>query len=238
MKRLLLSGSVVLAAASLIAADAKNEITSAAKKLSDAGGYSWKQTVDVAGGGGGGGGGRFRPGPTEGKIAKDGTTHLAMTRGDNTIEAVLKGEKGAIKTQDGWQSLSEAAEAEGPTRFIAAMLRNFKAPAAEAQDLASKATDLKKDGDAYAADLSAESAKSLMTRFRRPGGDAPEVSDPKGSVKFWTKDGNLSKYQYHVQGKMNFNGNDIDIDRTTTVEIKQVGDTKVEVPEEAKKKLS
>jgi len=134
--------------------------------------------------------------------------------------------------------LSEAADAEGPTRFIAGVLRNFKAPAAEAQDLASKASDLKKDDDAYAADLSADAAKSLMTRFRRPGGEAPEVSDPKGSVKFWTKDGNLSKYQYHVKGKMNFNGNDIDIDRTTTVEIKQVGDTKVDVPEEAKKKLS
>src|SRR3954471_16323590 len=133
MKKLLFGGSVLIAAASLIAADAKNEITSAAKKLADAGSYSWKQTVDVAGGGGGGGGGggRFRPGPTEGKIAKDGTTHLAMTRGDNTIEAVLKGEKGAIKTQDGWQSWSEAADAEGPTRFIAGVLRNFKAPAAE-----------------------------------------------------------------------------------------------------------
>jgi len=37
---------------------------------------------------------------------------------------------------------------------------------------------------------------------------------------------------------MNFNGNDVDIDRTTTVEIKEVGSTKVDVPEEAKKKLS
>jgi hypothetical protein len=37
---------------------------------------------------------------------------------------------------------------------------------------------------------------------------------------------------------MNFNGNDIDVDRDTTVEIKDVGATKVEVPEGAKKKLS
>ena len=32
--------------------------------------------------------------------------------------------------------------------------------------------------------------------------------------------------------------NDVDIDRTTTTEIKDIGSTKVTVPEEAKKKLS
>ena len=41
-----------------------------------------------------------------------------------------------------------------------------------------------------------------------------------------------------IKMNMNFNGNDVDIDRTTTVEIKEVGSTKVDVPEEAKKKLS
>jgi hypothetical protein len=37
---------------------------------------------------------------------------------------------------------------------------------------------------------------------------------------------------------MSFNGNDMDVDRTTTVEIKDVGTTKITVPEEASKKLS
>ena len=36
---------------------------------------------------------------------------------------------------------------------------------------------------------------------------------------------------------MSFNGNDVDIDRTTTVAIKDIGTTKVEVPDDAKKKL-
>ena len=34
------------------------------------------------------------------------------------------------------------------------------------------------------------------------------------------------------------NGNDRDVDRTTTVQIKEVGSTKVDVPDEAKKKMS
>src|SRR5206468_4731839 len=54
----------------------------------------------------------------------------------------------------------------------------------------------------------------------------------------WVKDGVLAKYEFKVQGTMSFNGNDVDIDRTTTVEIKDVGSTKVELPDEAKKKVS
>src|SRR5687767_5231333 len=108
LKKPLLIGTALLVATSLIAAEAKDEVTSAAKKLASADGYSWKSTSESAGGGGGGGGGRGRMGPTEGKASKDGTVLLSMTRGDSTTEAVIKGQKGAIKTQDGWQSLSEA----------------------------------------------------------------------------------------------------------------------------------
>ena len=235
MKTILL-GAIALLAGSLIAADSspKDDIKSAAKKLAEKSNYSWRTTVESAGGGGG----RGRPGPTEGKTEKDGATFLSITRGDNTIEAVLKGGKGAVKTADGWKSLSEAAEGEAgqgnPSRGIARMLPNFKAPAAQAEDLASKAKELKKTDDAYAGDLTEDGVKELLTRGARAGGDAPTVSDAKGSVKFWVKDGVLSKYEFKVQGKVN----DRDVDRTTTVEIKDIGSTKVEVPEGAKNKLS
>ncbi len=57
-------------------------------------------------------------------------------------------------------------------------------------------------------------------------------------MKFWLKEGVLSKYEVKVKGTVSFNGNEFDNDRTTTVEIKDVGSTKVEVPAEARKKLS
>jgi len=232
-----------MCATSLVAADAASDVKAAAKKLSEKGNYSWKSNSESAGGGGGGGGGNRGGGPTEGKTDA-GTIQLSMTRGENTTEAVVKGEKGAIKTQEGWQSLSEAAEAAGGGgggrggAFLARSLQGYKAPAAEAEDLASKATGLKKDGDAYSGELPAEAVKGLLSRVRRPGGDAPEVSGAKGNVKFWLKDGALSKYQFNVKGTMSIGGNDREIDRTTTVEIKDVGTTKLTVPDEAKKKLS
>jgi hypothetical protein len=239
VKTKILIGSVALLTSTLLAADAKDDVTKAAKKLADAGSYSWKSTAETAGGGGGGG---MRPGPTEGKIAKDGTVHLQMTRGENTVEAVLKGEKGAVKTQEGWQSLTELTSAEGDQaprgRFMGRMLQNFRAPAVEAADMLSKVKELKKDGDVYSGDLTEDGVKALLTRGFRPGGNAPEMGNPKGWIKLWVKDGLLTRYQYNVQATMTFQGNERNIDRTTNVEIKDVGATNVEVPEEAKKKLS
>ena len=166
---------------------------------------------------------------------------LKMTRGENTTEAVVKGKKGAIKTEDGWVSLETAAEGDGqnPTRFIARRLQTFKAPAEEAQELAGKVKELKKEDDAWSGELTEAGVKEIFARGpRRQGADAPNPSDAKGNVKFWTKDGVLTKYQYNVQGTMEFNNNEVKVNRTTTVEVKDVGKTKVEVPEEAKKKLS
>ena len=75
-------------------------------------------------------------------------------------------------------------------------------------------------------------------RFGPRGGGGPEITNAKGSVKLWVKEGLISKYEIKVSGKMNFNGEDRDLDRTTTVEVKDVGTTKITIPEEAKKKMS
>jgi hypothetical protein len=120
------------------------------------------------------------------------------------------------------------------------ILRNLKVPAAEVADLVGKAKELNLVEGVYSGDLTEEGAKSLLTfgGGRGGGGNAPEISGAKGSVKFWVKDGMVSKYETKVQGKVSFGGNDREVDRTTTVEIKDVGTTKVDVPEDAKKKLS
>jgi hypothetical protein len=228
----LFNAAALFVATTLVAADSnpKDEITAAAKKLGGASNYSWRTTVVVPEDA------RFKPGPTEGKTEKDGFTLLTITFGDNETRAVLKGDKGAAINPEGeWRSADEMANAEGPGRFMGMMLRNFKAPAAQAADLASFSKELKKDGDTYVSDLTEEGAKAFLTLRR--GGNAT-VTNPKGSVKFWVKDGELTKYEFHVKGTVNFNGNEFEQDRTTTVVIKDVGATKITVPEEAKKKLT
>ena len=231
MKTNILISTLAFVASSLMAADPKDAVVGAAKKLAEADNYSWKQTTENAGGGG------FGAGASEGKTQKGGYTWVSMTMRDNTIEAVKKGEKGAIKTEEGWRSLTDASSGDpGPSTFIARRVQNLKAPASQAEELAGKVKDLKQDGDAYGGDLTEEGAKSLLT-FGGRGGNGPEVSGAKGSAKFWVKDGMLTKYQTKVKGNVSFNGNDRDVDRTTTVDIKEVGSTKITVPDAAQKKL-
>jgi hypothetical protein len=226
-------GLATLAAASLLAAesDSSEAVKSAAAKLAQQPSYSWKTATSF---------GNFDS-TTEGKALKDGVVGLKMTFGDNTTEAFLKDGKGAIKAPDqDWQSMAQLAKSTepGPGMFLVRRLQNFKAPAAEAADLAGKTKELKKDGEVYASDLTEAGAKELLSFGGRRNANAPEPKNSKGSVKFWVKDGVLAKYELKLQGTINFNGEDRDMDRTTTVEIKDVGATKVDVPDAAKEKLS
>jgi len=234
MKRTIVFTALGLFCASVLtAADAQSDVKAAAKKLGA--NYSWTSTSKFEGGaGGGGGGGRFGGGPTDGQT-DGGIVYLKSTFGDRTSFTAAKGEKVIFKGEDDWEVAD--ADAQGPGAFAARRMRNFKAPAAEAADLADKAKSLKSADGAISGDLTEEGAKAFLTFGRRP--DAPAPKNAKGSVKFWLKDGELTKYEYNVQGKVTGRDDqEFDVNRTTTVEIKDVGKTKLTLPEEAKKKLS
>jgi hypothetical protein len=237
MKTTLLFSLTMLAAGTLLA-DPKDDITSAANALKDAPNYSWRTIVDA------GSNARFRPGPTDGKTEKEGFTTVSMTFGDNTSDMVIRGTNAAIRTADnGWQSTSEAMQDNGgggpnPAMMMARMAQNFKTPAEDAIRLVGLTQNLKVSPDGITGDLTDDGAKTLLTMFRR-GGNAGNIttSNAKGTATFWITDGKLTKFQTHVTGTVSFNGNDRDVDRTTTTEIKDIGTTKIDVADDAKKKL-
>lgn len=244
MKLLLTSLGLLVAAGSLWAQSA-DDITAAAKKRADQGGYQWVAKTDY------GANSQMRVGPTDGLVDKDGWALVKMTRGDNTTEMVVKGDKGAYKADGDWKVVDTAVQGGGgggggqpdPGRSAARALRTFKLPTAEVTEMAAKCKDFKKDGDAITATLSDDAAKALMSFGGRRGGPGgggggPEISDAKGTAKFWIKDGVLGKYEYHVQGKMSINGTDREIDRTTTVELKDGAPAADAIPQSAKKLAS
>lgn len=243
MKRMAWIGIAALAALALPAQaevrDAKEDVIAAAKKLAEAANYGWTSTPKSEGGGGQA---RMQPGPTEGKTEKDGFTVLSTKMGENTTESVLKGDKIAVKTAEGWKSAADFTGGGGqrdPAAFAARALRTFKAPAAQLENLAGKTRELKSEGEgAYSSELTEEGAKEILSGGGgRPGGQAPTVAEPKGSLKVWLKDGLPTKFEVAVSGKVTFGQREIAVNRTTTTEIKEVGSTKVEVAEEAKAKL-
>jgi hypothetical protein len=237
MKKNILFGALLLSAGTLLAADSspKDDVTAAAKKLADTS-YSWKTTMDL------GPNSQFTPGPTEGKVEKDGYTWLSSSFQDNTSIGIAKDKKVVVKTDEGWKTAEELGDGGGgfdPNTFMARRLQGLKAPATELEEIASKTGELKKDGDVISGDLTKEGAESLLAGgFRRPGGNRPAPKDAKGSIKVWLKDGQIAKYETKVSGKVEFGGEERDMERTSTTEIKDVGKTKVEVPDDAKKKLS
>ncbi len=232
---------MVLAAGSVMA-DSKDDVKAAATALGNAANYTWQTTQDF------GANSPFQPGPTDGKTEKDGYTVVTSSFGDNTSEFALKGTNAAVKTDDGWQTAAEAMQGGGGGGFggpgmIVRQAQNLKLPAVEAANLAGLAADLKVDGDKITGALTEDGAKGLMSfggfgrRGGGPGGGGPQISNAKGTVTFWVAGGKLTKYQTHATGSMDRGGEPFDMDRTTTVTIKDVGTTKVEVPDDAKKKL-
>lgn len=232
MKTSLLTISLLLVfTLSLISAEPATDVKAAARKLAAKPNYSWTSTPKSESGNTPG------SGPTEGQTEKDGFTYVTFSIGNNDIELAFKGDKAAIKREGEWAGLDEL---QGDSAWIARRLKQFKAPAAEAEDLLEKVDGVKKgENGVYTGDLTESGVKELFSRLRRrEAGPTPEGA--KGWAKFWITDGALSKYQYKVQGKLTVGEDkrEVEINRTTTVEIKEVGTTKVKVPEEAKKKLT
>jgi hypothetical protein len=234
MKTFLMLLAVSLCAASVFAADsdARSAVKAAAAALAAKANYSWTATTKLEGGSQ-----NFRVGPTEGKTDKSGWSYTTATFNDNKIESVYKGNSGAIKREDEWQT-AEDLEGDDRGAWMARRLKTFKTPAAEAEVLAGQVKELQKGDDGlYSGEMTEEGVKSLLTRSGRAGGTEP--TGAKGTAKFWIKDGVLSKFEYHVQGTFKRDdGDDRKVDRTTTTEIKEVGSTTLSVPAEVKKKLS
>ena len=192
---------------------------------------------------------RFSPGPIEGKSEKDGYTWLSMKAGEVTIETVMKGEKFAVKSGEGWKGSADFQPGQGggqqgrpdPAMFAARMIRNLKAPADGVLQALDRVKELKSEGDGvYSAEFTDQGAKDTIFPPRpegQGGQNGPQVSDAKGSIKIWIKDGMISKLESTFTGKMTIRDQERVINRTATTEIKDVGSTKVEIPEEAKKKL-
>lgn len=225
------------------AAEPQETVGGAIKALAAKGNYSWSTTSEMANS-------QFPATTTKGKTEKDGFTFLTSEGRNGEIQAVKKGDKGVLKTDEGWKTaeeLRQASQGQGRGGFGRTRLLTAPAPATEAEELLKGAKELKAGEDGvYSSALTEQAAKDLAGFFGRRGGRGgqggqgntrPEPKDAKGTVKFWVKDGVLVKMELKTSAKITIREEEREIDRITTTEISDVGSTKVEVPEDAKKLL-
>src|SRR5258706_14477361 len=106
------------------AADPKDELKAAAKKLAQQPNYSWSLRSKSQNGAGG-------PGAdSDGKTEKDGYTLLSLSFGNTDIDVAMKGEKTVIKREDEWKNTDEL---EGNSAATARRLKALKLPAQEVE---------------------------------------------------------------------------------------------------------
>jgi hypothetical protein len=244
MKNLIVPCLAVFSAAICYAAPA-DDVRAAVKKLADAPNYSWSTTVQNAGGAGGGGrGGGFGGGPQSGVAEKDGFAVITRETQNGPSQTVRKGEKVVLQNQENqWVTPEEfmAAFGGGGGRGGGAggALFGGTLPADDLNALAAAATDLTAADGVISGKLNAEATAQRLAfgRGGRGGGGGQPPANAAGTVKFWVKDGAISKYEVNVKGTVTGRGGEVQVDRTTTTEIKNVGSSKAAVPPDALKKI-
>ncbi|MBM3847635.1 MAG: hypothetical protein FJ405_15285 [Verrucomicrobia bacterium] len=226
----LLAGfTICLTSLNSAAADLKQELIDGIRKLEQASGYSWSYVPKVTGSESAG----RSQAPFSGKTDKDGYALIQGKSGDTEVELATKGEKLVVNYNGGWISTAEIGEQNSTVK----RLRLIKRPSEEARLLADKALGLKKGTDgAITTDLDGAWAKEIFSLLGRRAAAAPSA---QGLARFFLKDGVLHKYEFTVRGKIRSRDDtqEVDLINTITVEIKDVGNTTLEIPEEAKQKL-
>ncbi len=210
----------------------------AAKKLAE-GSYSWTNSTEWPSRDD-----QRRATTTEGKT--DGKVTMTSTKmGDREVVTFRKGEATVFKFGEEWTTPEQmqARPAEGTSNGGGRGGRGFggrpiQTPSEEVVKLAKGAKSLTEADGALSGELTEEAAKESTMRFRTRGGqEPPAAKDLKVAVKFWLKDGAISKYEVATSGKTEWNGEERALDSKRAVELKEVGSTKIEVPEAVQKLL-
>ncbi len=239
---------MVVAALALMAGRAADEeLDKAAAKAAEMGNYSCTVTVKMDGMGGGGGGEGRGAQPVEINVKADAPIHLKS----GEIEAYRKGDVLVAKDGETWKRVERPERGQGgggerPDRRTMAVqrLRGVRAPHEVLKDLKSSAFKEVKREDTegskvFSGDLTEEALKALRPAGRRGGGADRPAPKSTGTAKIWVNgDGVVTKYEVHVETTFkDRNDEDVTTKFTSTVEIKDVGSTKYDVPADAAKQF-
>jgi len=235
---------LALGAALVLAGSPDEDLDKAAAKAAEMGNYSCTISTKMEGGGGGGGGDRG-PQAVELQIKADAPWHVKM----GELEAYKKGEAIAVRDGETWKKLGRPerpAEGERPDRkaMAAQGLRMVRGPHETLKELKSASfKEVKREdsegGRCYSGELTEEALKAFAQRRRGGGGGGGDRPAPKstGNARIWVNgDGAVTKFEVYIESTFkNREDEDVTTKRTTTVEIRDIGSTKYDVPEAAAK---
>lgn len=235
MRQIVAAVAAVLAAQGAWADD-REDVQKAARKTSELTNYSFRIELAFEGGPGGGG----HPPATQARYDKD--IGLYGKVGE-TAEFVKIADKVAFTDREGnWRRPPQGQSGGRGYGMMGLFLRNLKAPHEDVKGLDARFKKIEKQNnrengcDVYAGELTEEAAREILPMRRIL--DRLQDAEISGEAKLWVNsDGILVRYEIRCVVKANFNGNDFEMTFTRTTELSDIGTTKVEIPDEAKKLL-
>jgi hypothetical protein len=216
-----------------------NDFRNIGKALNPGGSYSWSEVTIESG--------RSSPTKIEGRADVKGVTAVSIVLTNRTIEGYLLGNKAYVTcAQKNWKSEPLLGKGESPGALMTRLIRSATPPAEEIELLLNNGQKLKKNGDVISGDLPESTAKKLLENAEKRArkidladrnGGRKEAKAVRANVTLWTKDNVVTKYEVRLTGKIDIDGKETEVVRTRTIEIKDIGTTKVDVPEKARQKL-
>jgi hypothetical protein len=191
----------------------------------------------------------------------------ATSNSENVMTAIFCGdERLVIQTPDGWRKPEQlSANSEGSARNTGSGITSRRGrrgasgvphggdrpppaysnlqltlsrPHEELAIIVAGYTELKADGDSVTGLLSETAAKLLLVHA---GQQEITPLTASGTFRLWVREGQIAKYEIKLEGTLavaaNGDRHEITVHQTATTEVKNIGTTKFEVPEEAQKKL-
>jgi hypothetical protein len=220
--------ATILAAAVALQSE---ELADATKKSATMESYTFKEETKA-------GKGKHQPGAAEGRYQKD----QAMAFKIGSAEGFKKA--GLIIYKDGeeWKKVEKAQKGEKKQTPAAAGISAVKLPHEELEGFEKNFEKVEKSAEKdnnctlWTGTLTPAAARTLVSTGGKK--EAKTTSTYSGTAKVWVNDqGVIVKYEILSHMKGEDKKGPVELDITKTVVITEVGTTKVEVPEEAKKLL-
>jgi len=208
------------------------ELSAATKKASDMPSYTFK--IDTKGDGKG-----VKAAPAvEGRYEKDKAQSLKINGTDTFRKAGLV----VVKDGEAWKRLEKPPKGEKPARgsLTIQSFGGIKLPHEELADFEKAFEKIEKTADGelvlYSGALTPEGARTAGSTGSKAEGKSTLTYS--GAGKVWVnKDGVIVKYEIAVKAKGTVREKEVEQSHIRTVQLSDVGATKVEVPEGAAKLL-
>ncbi|MCC9642471.1 arabinan endo-1,5-alpha-L-arabinosidase [Rhodopirellula sp. JC740] len=205
-----------------------NQLSMAIEELETKRSYRWVSESELEGQSG------FRPGAMRGTTVADDMIALSISFGSRDLQTVIDGEKAAVTDRDGrWETIAMKDQGYSSGKSSASIARNVETPVEELKKLVPLLTFLRTEDDWIVGDLPANAAEDHL-EIRR-GGET--VRRPTGIVRFRINHGSLTKYVVRAEAELVNEDRTNKVSRTKTIQLRDVGTAKWDVPDGASEAL-